>query len=95
MSGGCVETRKEHVLTGFPTSSSGGRTSDILLLVAPLSWIGIVYVGSLFALLIQSFYSLDDFSGRIVREFTLATYAQLLEEAKFKIILRTVTWRPW
>jgi putative spermidine/putrescine transport system permease protein len=63
----------------------------LLLLLPPLLWIGIVYVGSLFALLIQSFYSLDDFSGVVVREFTLATYAQLLEEANIQIILRTVT----
>ena len=62
-----------------------------LLLLPPLLWIGIVYVGSLFALLLQSFYSLDDFSGLIVREFTLSTYAELLEEANLQIILRTVT----
>ena len=61
----------------------------LLLLLPPLLWIGIVYVGSLFALLLQSFYSLDDYSGLIVREFTLSTYAQLLEEANVQIILRT------
>ncbi len=63
----------------------------LLLLLPPLLWIGIVYVGSLFALLLQSFYSLDDFSGVVKREFTLSTYAQLLEEANIQIILRTVT----
>ena len=63
----------------------------LLLLLPPLLWIGIVYVGSLFALLLQSFYSLDDFSGVIKHEFTLSTYAQLLEEANIQIILRTVT----
>ena len=62
----------------------------LLLLLPPLLWIGIVYVGSLFALLLQSFYSLDDYSGLIVHEFTLSTYAQLLEEANIQIILRTV-----
>jgi putative spermidine/putrescine transport system permease protein len=77
-----------------------GRISDVffarpklltlILLLPPLLWIGVVYVGSLFALLLQSFYSLDDFSGLIVREFTLSTYAQLLEEANLQIILRTV-----
>jgi putative spermidine/putrescine transport system permease protein len=61
-----------------------------LLLLPPLLWIGIVYVGSLFALLLQSFYSLDDFSGLVVHEFTLSTYAQLFEEANLQIILRTV-----
>ncbi len=35
----------------------------LLFLLPPLLWIGIVYLGSLFALLLQSFYSLDEFSG--------------------------------
>ena len=61
-----------------------------LLLLPPLLWIGIVYIGSLFALLLQSFYSLDDFSGVIVHKLTLATYWQLFEEANVQIILRTV-----
>ena len=60
-----------------------------LLLLPPLLWIGIVYVGSLFALLLQSFYSLDDYSGLVVRDFTLSTYSQLLEPANIQIILRT------
>ena len=63
----------------------------LLLLLPPLLWIGVVYVGSLFALLLQSFYSLDDYSGLIVHEFTLSTYAQLLEEANVQIILRSIT----
>ena len=62
-----------------------------LLLLPPLLWIGVVYVGSLFALLLQSFYSLDDYSGLIVREFTLSTYAQLLESANLQIILRSAS----
>jgi putative spermidine/putrescine transport system permease protein len=62
-----------------------------LLLLPPLLWIGVVYVGSLFALLLQSFYSLDDYSGLIVHEFTLSTYKQLLEEANLQIIVRTVS----
>jgi putative spermidine/putrescine transport system permease protein len=61
-----------------------------LLLLPPLLWIGVVYIGSLFALLLQSFYRLDDFSGLVVHEFTLSTYAQLLEEANIQIIIRTV-----
>src|SRR3954466_6339820 len=61
-----------------------------LLLVPPLLWIGVVYVGSLTALLIQSFYSVDEFSGMVRREFTLATYAELLAPANLDIILRSV-----
>jgi putative spermidine/putrescine transport system permease protein len=61
-----------------------------LLLVPPLLWLGIVYVGSLIALLLQSFFSIDEFSGTIVREFTLKTYAELLQPANLDVILRTV-----
>ncbi|NGN44141.1 ABC transporter permease [Mesorhizobium sp. CGMCC 1.15528] len=62
-----------------------------LMLTPPLLWLGIVYLGSLFALLLQSFFSIDDFSGLINREFTLKTYGELLRPANFDIIVRTVT----
>ncbi len=78
-----------------------GRLSDFfwrhphllltVMLAPPLLWLGVVYLGSLFALLLQSFFSIDDFSGLINYEFTLATYRQLLSETNLDIILRTVT----
>ncbi|HMN86317.1 MAG TPA: ABC transporter permease [Bauldia sp.] len=62
----------------------------VLLLLPPLLWIGVVYLGSLIALLLQSFYSIDEFSGVVVREFTLKTYAELLRQANLDIIIRSV-----
>ena len=56
--------------------SRGRKLLTSLLLLPPLLWLGIVYLGSLFALLVQSFFSLDEFSGLIVHEFTLTTYAR-------------------
>ena len=61
-----------------------------LLLVPPLLWIGIVYVGSLIALLIQSFYSVDEFSGMVKSRVHAATYAELLRPANIDIIVRSV-----
>ena len=63
----------------------------LLLLVPPLLWLGVVYLGSLFALLTESFFSIDDFSGVIVREPTLKTYLELLRPANFDIIVRTAS----
>jgi putative spermidine/putrescine transport system permease protein len=63
--------------------------SLLLLLTPPLAWLGVVYLGSLFALLIQSFFRLDDFSGRVVREFSLRSYQQLFTAANLDIMLRT------
>jgi putative spermidine/putrescine transport system permease protein len=62
-----------------------------LLLAPPLIWLGVVYLGSLIALLAQSFFSLDDFSGVIVRQPTLATWAQLLVPANLDVIVRSFT----
>ena len=77
-----------------------GRLSDLfwrrpgllllLMLLPPVLWLGIVYLGSLFALLLQSFFSIDEFSGLINREFTLKTYGELLLPSNLDIILRTV-----
>lgn len=63
----------------------------LLLLAPPLMWLGIVYLGSLFALLAQSFFAIDEFSGMVRREFTLATYAQLFTPANMDIVLRTAS----
>lgn len=59
------------------------------MLAAPLLWLGVVYVGSLFALLLQSFFRLDDFTGQVVRRFTLYTYSQLFTAANIDIMIRT------
>ena len=61
-----------------------------LLIAPPLIWLGVVYVGSLLALLLQSFYAIDEFSGLVVPEFTLKTYGELFRPQNFDIILRTL-----
>ena len=64
----------------------------LLLLIPPLLWLGVIYIGSLFALLAQSFFAIDEFSGLInYDQLTLKTYRELLTPANLDIILRTVT----
>ncbi len=64
----------------------------LLLLLGPiLIWLGVVYVGSLFSLLLQSFFSIDEFTGLIVKEFTLKTYISLFSLSNFDIIIRTTS----
>jgi putative spermidine/putrescine transport system permease protein len=62
-----------------------------VLLLPPVLWLGVVYLGSLSALLLQSFFSIDEFSGLINYEFTLKTYGELFHPANLDIIVRTVT----
>ncbi len=69
-----------------------GGLFTLILLAPPLAWLGIVYLGSLLSLLVQSFFSFDDFSGQVVYEFTLRSYVELLTSpANLDIILRTVS----
>jgi putative spermidine/putrescine transport system permease protein len=62
----------------------------LLLLVPPLLWLGVIYLGSLFALLAQSLFHIDDFTGLVVHEPGLQTYGELFTPANIDIITRTV-----
>ena len=63
----------------------------VLLLIPPLLWFGIVYLGSLFTLLANSFYAIDEFTARIIHTPTLATFKQVFTQpAHIDIIVRTV-----
>jgi putative spermidine/putrescine transport system permease protein len=62
----------------------------LLLLSPPLIWFGVVYLGSLLALLAQSFYTFDDFTMEVTPELSWASYTALLDDANADIILRTV-----
>ena len=82
-----------------PKLSLGGQISTflylrpwlilILLLGPPLFWMGAVYLGSLGALLVNSFFSLDDFTGLVVHRLTLATYQDLFTRSNMDIVMRT------
>ena len=65
------------------------RWALALLLGPPLLWLGVVYLGSLAALLVQSFFHVDEFTGQVVRSFSFATYAQLFSPANLDIFRRT------
>lgn len=84
-----------------PWSRARGAASDVLyrrrwfylslLLAPPLLWFGIVYLGALVALLVQSFYALDEFSGSVVPELTLDTWKSLVSSpANVDILERTL-----
>ncbi|MGB7817055.1 MAG: ABC transporter permease [Methylotenera sp.] len=62
-----------------------------LLLTPPLLWFGVIYLGSLFALLWQSFYTFDSFSMSVSPDLTLENYRSLFDATNFDIILRTLS----
>jgi putative spermidine/putrescine transport system permease protein len=61
------------------------------LLGPPLLWFGVVYLGSLFALLANSFFTLDEFSGVVDRsQLSLNNFREMTEPANVDVVLRTV-----
>src|SRR5215210_5468387 len=65
------------------------RLKLALLLTPPLLYLLIFYLGSLSALLWQSFYRLDDFTGTVDETLSLDTWNDLFTAANRDVILRT------
>ncbi|HET7582952.1 MAG TPA: ABC transporter permease [Candidatus Limnocylindria bacterium] len=62
-----------------------------MLLASPLAWIGLAYLGSLAILLLNAFWRVDSFSGKIIPEFSLNAFQTLLGGEVYRTIaLRTV-----
>ena len=49
----------------------------LLLVSLPGLWLGLVYLGSLSTLLVQSVFHLDGYTGQVVRQPSLATWRDL------------------
>jgi putative spermidine/putrescine transport system permease protein len=62
-----------------------------LLIGPPMLWMIGIYISSLAAMLVQSFFRLDDFTGQVVHQFTLSTYAQLFTASNLDIVKRTAS----
>jgi putative spermidine/putrescine transport system permease protein len=95
-----TEISKDHG-TGMVQHASSGRTlsrffysnpgfSIFLLLALPLLWVGIVYFGSLGALIIQSLFHYDSYSGHVITKLTFENYIQLISASNLDIVFRTI-----
>jgi len=83
-----------------PSSSCWRRLGDglyrhpgaslFLLLAPPLIWFGVVYLGSLFTLLLQSVFTFDDFTMNVSSALTWSNYRALLAPTNYDVVLRTV-----
>jgi len=61
------------------------------LLSLPVAWLGVLYIGSLAALFITSIWKIDTFTSKVVREFTLSNFIDVLtDKAYFNVTMRTV-----
>ncbi len=62
-----------------------------LLLAAPLTWLVLVYVVALAALLVTAFWTIDSFTNELERTFTLDNIREITGEALYRTVtLRTL-----
>ena len=72
-------------LSGHP------RTRLLLLLGAPLFWLGVVYIVALALLLVTAFWTVDSFTGEISQEWTLDNIVTVLTGSLYQTVtLRTL-----
>jgi putative spermidine/putrescine transport system permease protein len=89
------------VAAGRQRRSAGRRLADLLhgrprlqigsLLAGPIGWLVIGYLGSLFVMLIASFWSVNAVSGELEKSVTFDNYRELLDVSVYKdVAVRTV-----
>jgi putative spermidine/putrescine transport system permease protein len=90
-------------VTALPAPPSGGagrrlaaslwrhpRLQVSALLAGPVGWLVVAYLGSLAVLFVAAFWHLDEFSGLVVKGFTLDNFRTLLDGQVYReIVLRT------
>ena len=84
-------------MTTTASQASGGfwyrhpRLRLSALLAAPMFWLVVVYLGSLAILFVTAFWTVNDFTGQVVRTWTLKNFQTLFTNASYlQTVLRTV-----
>jgi putative spermidine/putrescine transport system permease protein len=74
------------------SASTGRRLGLALLLIPPLAWLVVAYLGSLAVLLVSAFWTTNAFTGAVVHTFTSDNIVRVLTEEVFRTAtVRTVT----
>ena len=67
------------------------RVRLAVLLSAPLAWLLLAYLGSLAVLFLSAFWSVDDFTGAVIRQPTLDNFRQILGQSVYRTVaLRSI-----
>ena len=82
-------------MTSAPRGGFGYRHPRMRLaglLTAPMAWLLVVYLGSLAALFLTAFWTVDDFTGQLVRTFTLKNFQQVFTNTAYLgTVARTIS----
>ena len=73
----------------------GRRISLALLLIPPLAWLVVAYLGSLAVLLVSAFWTTNAFTGAVVHTFTSDNIVRVLTDAVFRTATVRTVWSRW
>ena len=74
-----------------PRRGLGRRAGLTFLLVPPLGWLVVAYLGSLAVLLVSAFWTRSSFTGAVLHEFTTDNVVRVVTDELFRAVtLRTV-----
>ena len=87
--------------TTRPRNSWGDKISRFLyrrpkvrvtgLLLLPLLWLGVLYIGSLVLLFVTAFWTTDSFTSKVIPAFTLENFAEIATQPAYQATaLRTI-----
>jgi putative spermidine/putrescine transport system permease protein len=78
--------------SSMASTSPGRRISLAFLLVPPMGWLIVAYLGSLAVLLVSSFWTTNAFTGAVVRSFTFDNVVRVLTDEVFRTAtVRTIS----
>ena len=67
------------------------RVRLAVLLSAPLAWLLVAYLGSLAVLFVSAFWTVDDFTGAVIRQPTLDNFREILGQSVYRTVaLRSI-----
>jgi putative spermidine/putrescine transport system permease protein len=66
------------------TQGASRRIRLAFLLIPPLAWLVVAYLGSLGVLLLSAFWSTDTFTGAVVRSYTSDNFVRVATDAVFR-----------
>ena len=83
-----MSTRTKSVSRGFARRRWAQLTA---LLGLPMAWLVVIYLGSLVALMVTSFYGLDPFTFTVVKKSGLTNFRELIDQPVYRrVTLRTL-----
>ncbi len=63
----------------------------VSLLLLPMTWLVVIYLGSLATLFITSIWTVDDFTNKVIRTFTLQNFIEIAsDKAYLNVTIRTL-----